>query len=549
MKKYVLFLLISNWIFPISTLASKLPAVPKYEIVEIAFEAANQYKNPFVELDAEAELYRPDGSVWSIPLFWDGGQTWKLRISPDIEGEWSYKISSTDNGLKGKSGKFNCTKSTSRGSLQPIKDYPYHFQYQNGEKMWFMGDTQWALFTDNSEEKHNRSSVEHYLKTRASQGFNAVHAMLLSEAGWGNLGGMPFIDIRQQILNPDYWKEVDARIAFANKQGLIVGLVLAWGDKNKKVPFPWRLFPDMKARKRYARYIAARYSAYHVYFLVAGEWHAEIRTRSASKEKIRSEFIEIGNALTKADPHERMKGIHPMGSDGSSREFNIAEWMSFGDYQQNYNELHRRILESRKFNKPVVNGEYGYYLRDQDGNEIPDKSNSTSLKSIRFASWDIVMAGGYFVTGFGTTYFGGYRDPGPFDVDASKNDDWEFQVGLIKNFFEGINWWKLEPHDELLTCNTSRGKDEREFGKVVPPSKTYWLLVEPHEQYVIYARGLTDSVSLKLTSRAKVYDVKLFNPRTGNIKKIAEKKKIKNEFNWLPPDQEDWIVVLEKCVE
>lgn len=31
--------------------------------------------------------------------------------------------------------------------------------------------------------------------------------------------------------------------------------------------------------------------------------------------------------------------------------------------------------------------------------------------------------------------------------------------------------------------------------------------------------------------------------------KIAEKKKIKNEFNWLPPDQEDWIVVLEKCVE
>lgn len=222
MKKYVLFLLISSWIFPISTLASKLPAIPKYEIVEIAFEVTNQYENPFVELDAEAELYRPDGSVWSIPLFWDGGQTWKLRISPDIEGEWSYKISSTDNGLKGKSGKFNCTKSTGRGSVRPMKDYPYHFQYQNGEKMWFMGDTQWALFTDNSKEKHNRSSVEHYLKTRASQGFNAVHAMLLSEAGWGNSGGMPFIDMRQQILNPDYWKEVDARVAFANKQGMIV---------------------------------------------------------------------------------------------------------------------------------------------------------------------------------------------------------------------------------------------------------------------------------------------------------------------------------------
>lgn len=41
-----------------------------------------------------------------------------------------------------------------------------------------------------------------------------------------------------------------------------------------------------------------------------------------------------------------------------------------------------------------------------------DKANGTSVRSMRNASYDIVMAGGYFVTGFGPTYWGGYRDPG-----------------------------------------------------------------------------------------------------------------------------------------
>ncbi len=45
------------------------------------------------------------------------------------------------------------------------------------------------------------------------------------------------------------------------------------------------MFPDVEARKRYARYIAARYSAYDVYFIVSGEWHGEVRTRAAATEE------------------------------------------------------------------------------------------------------------------------------------------------------------------------------------------------------------------------------------------------------------------------
>ena len=130
-----------------------------------------------------------------------------------------------------------------------------------------------------------------------------------------------------------------------------------------------------------------------------------------------------------------MIAIHPMTAQGSVREFNAAKWMAFGDYQQNYRDLHGRVLESRAANKPVVNSEYGYFLRDQSGDGVPDKDNSTSADAMRHATWDIVMAGGYVVTGFGTTYFGGNRDPGPFDLDARKNDVWEAQLGHLRRVF------------------------------------------------------------------------------------------------------------------
>lgn len=521
--------------------ASAEDTVEQFAVYEAAFTATGRYGNPYTELEATAEIQCPDGTTWTIPLFWDGGDAWKLRISPDLPGEWSFTVHSGDAGLDGRTSALTSTSSGRRGSIRPMQGFPQHFQYQNGEAMWFLGDTAWALFTANPDEEYDRAAAEHYLRTRADQGFNVVHSMLLSEAGWGNAGGLPFDDLAHERINPGYWREVDERLAYANGQGLVVGLAIAWADKRKQEPFAWRRFPDVKARKRYARYVAARYSAYDVYFLVSGEWHGEIRTRPAAEEVVRREFIDIGDALDAADPHGRMIGIHPMTSQGSVREFNEAEWMSFGDYQQNYRDLHARVLESRPFDKPVVNSEYGYLFRDQNGDGTPDKDNSTSLESIRHASWDIVMAGGYLVTGFGTTYFGGNRDPGPFDVDAEKNDDWERQIGVMRNLFTGCDWWRLEPHDGLLSCGTPRGNDRRDLGRTAPPAATYWCLAEPGRQYVAYMRGVERAVTLDVGETGEDCRVRQFDPRAGTFR-VLELAPVNGRLEFRPPDKRDWVL-------
>ncbi len=543
-----------GWVLFVPGTRMEAADVERFGVFEAQFEASGSYENPYTQLAPVAEIQRPDGAVWKIPLFWDGEKTWKLRVSPDLDGEWRYRVESSDDGLRGKEGSFRCQTSRRNGSIRPMVGFPHHFQYQDGTPFWFLGDTAWALYTDQEEENHHREAVEHYTKARAAQGFNVIHSMLLSEAGWENLGGPPFEDIAEQRISVGYWKEVDRRLRLLNEHGIIGGLVLAWGNKRDVEPYSWGRFPGRQARLRYARYVAARYSAFDIYFVVSGEWHAEVRTRENEPgERIRQEFVEVGEILKKADPHSRMITIHPMADHGSVREFAGTSWASFADYQQSYRSLHERVLLSRPIGLPVVNSEYAYFLRDQNEDGIVDKPNSYTPDDIRAASWDIVMGGGYFVTGFGSTYFGGYRHPGTFDLELAANDQWEYQAPQIKRFFSRLEWWKLVPADRLLASEEELGADRvrrtEQRGTprnvVQPPERAYWALMEPGNVYVVYLRGVSRPVELFIEAVAGDFSLQRLNPRTGELSEL-DRQFIADSIEIIPPDEKDWVYLLRR---
>lgn len=521
-------------------------SVRLFDVFEHTFEHAGSYANPYRDVEARVVLTGPDGETRSTALFWDGNKTWRLRFSPDRVGQWQWQTESADEGLHGHSGDFEAVASELRGGVAMMDGHVTHFQYQNGEPMWFVGDTAWALVTDSVEKQHNRQMAERYLDKRAGQGFNVVHAMMISEAGWGNSGGDAFEDLQAEELNPLYWQEVDERIAYANVKGITVGVVLAWGDKGKN-PNDWREFPSQEARERYARYMASRYGAFNVYFIVAGEWNADIR-RGVSEEQARADYGAIGQAICDVDAHNRLVGIHPM-IWGTSREFAGEVWCGFGDYQQMYPNLHTEILTSLKTGMPVVNSEYAYYLRDQDEDGVCDKQNSHDIDTIRYATWDIVMAGGYYITGWGNTYFGGCRNPKPFALDAPEDDDWETQNQQVIQFFISHYWWKLRNNNDLILATTPRSGDgEREFTTPngvrkhpLPPAKTYWAMEDPNMMYVGYVRGTTAEVVLNLGGG--VYIAKQFDPRTGKYTNLGE---ISGKVFFLPPDEQDWVIVAER---
>ncbi len=511
-----------------ATTPSRSEPVPRFGMFEARFRHTGTCRNPYRELAATATLRRPDGAEWTMPLFWDGGDVWRLRISPDLAGHWSYALASADAGLDGRNGAFRCVESKLHGSIQPMEGHPVHFQYQDGTPFFFFGDKAWRVFQTDRSKKLDHASAMHHVDVRAKQGFSYMHTELAGTGGLtsgGNEGGEMFVDAGQEIINPAFFREADARLRHINDKGIICGMVVlyALGD-----PY-WGSLPDEEARLRFARYVVARYAAFDVVFLVAGEWQYMLDRADM--------FRAIGREIRKTDPHGRMIGIHPgPGPHISSQEFADDDWMSFGEYAQAYfapdkqeatdanrDALHRFILDARRHGKPVVDAEYAYYLRDQDFDGIVDKPNSHTRDSFRRASWVIPMAGGCFVTGFGTTYFGGRREVGPFFVDDPRHSDAVADLDRLHRFFTSLKWWELAPHDELVQADGGYA----------------YCLGQPGKTYVVYVAGARGA---DLQIEEGGYSVSRFDPRTGRSAETPAPAGRKLRLD--APDAQDWVFLV-----
>jgi hypothetical protein len=70
------------------------------------------------------------------------------------------------------------------------------------------------------------------------------------------------------------------------------------------------------------------------------------------------------------------------------------------------------------------------------------------------------------------------------------------------------------------------------------------LLAEPGRQYVAYARGVKEELTLQLgPSAAGDYSIRWYNPRTGQMTSIGTEA-LNESYTWTPPDSNDWVLHL-----
>lgn len=512
--------------------------VERYGVFEESFDAAAAPSNPYKAISATAVIERAYGRRHEVPLFWDGGRTWRVRFSPDVEGVWSWRIQSNDPALNGRTGAFRVEPGKSAGGIQPKVHREHALQREDGSPYYLFGDTNWAAFNDDPAERLDRAALEHYFDKRASQGINWIQGNLL---GGSNRAGPPFDDIRSERLNPAYWQEVDSRVRSMNSRGIVAMLFLSWWTRDDSTP-GWRAFPSEEARLRYARFVMARYGAYDTAFCVSGEWN---KFDGGDPAMMRA----IGSEMSRVNANHRLIAIHSNShaDDGSVDRFASEPWMSFGDFKQDYTDIHAGMLASRKYKKPVVHAEYGYFLRDRDGDGIPDKENSRTLEDIRHAAWDIAMSGGYLVNGWGTTYSGGHNDPGPFDPDAPKNAPWDFQAPLIRKLFDTPDFWRFASTDDNLSGTVPRSGDSLDAKVIAPPKVAYWALgwsKGSGGHHVVYVRGHAGPYRYehKEQGRTKI-EVTLFDPRTGQLMPLASQPG-GGPVVLTAPDTQDWVFLL-----
>ena len=464
-----------------------------YSPFELRLTTTQPHDNPYLDVDLTGIFTSPSGKEMRLAGFWDGGQTWRLRFAPTERGIWNYRTESNDGELE-TSGTFEATASNRRGFVRVSKTRPYGFEYSDGTPFLLMGDTSWDGM---SEGVGLQPHFKNYIDLRAAQGFNAYHTMIVNNRyDYGaNEGGITFEMFDSGArdydrLNPNFFQWVDRRVAYADSVGLVSILFFTWAAEARNM--------TTAQYQRLALYIVARCATYNVFWVLAGDYQAYFYEPPV--------YRQIGAAVANADPFDHPISIHP--ADGYvNREFANEPWLSYVMHQlRDAGEfLADTVRFDRVYNKPVVNGEYGYHVPES---VHPHHGIRTDADFTRTGAWSILGAGGYFVAGFKHTFFdpdGHYEyDPGfdlppvYFDLQNAKDLEAARQYRVFYKFFTGQTAWpELQPHRQLVLD----GQTE--------------LLAKPGAEYVAYnARG--GRMRLQLPAN-QYFSLAWFDPIAGTL--------------------------------
>jgi hypothetical protein len=144
--------------------------VPRWELHEFTLRGGAHVANPFRDAALVGEFTSPAGKTIVVDGFFDGDDTWRLRFTPEEEGEWRYRLRGEGVELS-QVGRLRCTPSNRKGFVRVHPDNPYAFAYADGTPFFPMGDTCYGLLDDGPITPELRAE---YLKTRRSQRFNFV---------------------------------------------------------------------------------------------------------------------------------------------------------------------------------------------------------------------------------------------------------------------------------------------------------------------------------------------------------------------------------------
>ncbi len=248
---------------------SESTSLPRRAVGEWSLHSGRAYAEPFIHVWVEASLTAPSGQVYTLPGFYDGENTWRVRFSPGEVGRWRYHITShpADDGLT-QIGEFEVTERATSGFLRATPDRAWGFSYESGAPVFLMGDTVYHLFG----AAYCGMDVRPFLQRRAAQGFNILRVRVpvspfhppdgysrwqtLSTWPWGGSPQSP----QFERFNLAYFHVVDEVVQQAAALGIGFEMIMeAWGFE---FPFNNRAIFLPEWEELWLRYLIARYDAF-----------------------------------------------------------------------------------------------------------------------------------------------------------------------------------------------------------------------------------------------------------------------------------------------
>ncbi len=480
------------------TTAQESAAVKMWHVFEVEMTGTQTEANPYVVWLQEGKPAhvtvrftgvsgQAAGKEMTVAGFWDGGTTWKARFAPPAPGEWTYQSRSDDPGLNDVTGKLTCSAWTE----DQKKDVPTrhgfvrvhtegeragrYFEYADGTPFLWIGDTWWNW----TQRGIKFETFKNLVDDRVKKGFT-VGQLFFAANGWGR---------RSSLLNREYDEPdldqirfVERCIAYANEQGITVWIHPWWSRaKLNETVGPEKM-------SRWWRYVIHRLGAYNVIWTLAGEYNMN------DYGGLGLDFWkDLGAMVAAEDPFGHIIGAHPTppawGGGADAPQWSTAEvlhnepWLDYNQSQTAHarwrNEYAPTVVAqayAKTPPKPIVITEPWYEFA----------LDAPAAKHIRFCAWAAMMNGAA-----GHTYGGGHvwlgylpdvsrrrTDDGgqswPIDPDFETNTlDYPGAQGIahMARILRSLDWWRLEPHPEVVLENPSR-----------------YCLAIPGEVYVMFLR-------------------------------------------------------------
>jgi len=211
--------------------------------------------------------------IRTIPAFWAGASTWKVRYSSGEVGthRWRAICSASDAGLDRSVGSVEVTPYTGNSPLfnnGPIRVAPdrRHFEHADGTPFFWLGDTWWMGLC---HRLHFPDEFAQLAKDRVKKGFNVVQLvaglypdMHPFDPRGANEAGFPW-EAEYAHIRPVYFDAADLRLWYLIEQGITPCIVGAWGYF-----LEWMGEEKMKA---HWRNLIARYASWPVVWVAGGE--------------------------------------------------------------------------------------------------------------------------------------------------------------------------------------------------------------------------------------------------------------------------------------
>ncbi len=543
---------------PTAGASAAAQSTPANVMVEVTFESAKKYDDPFNEVTLDVVFVDPAGKEYRVPAFWAGGTSWHVRYASGTPGVHRYETHCSDpanSGLNGQKGTIEVVpyRGTNRlyhhGPLRVATDRR-HLEHADGTPFLWLGDTWWMGLCN---RLHFPDEFKTLAADRVQKGFNVIQIvaglypdMPAFDQRGANEAGFPWTkDYR--TIRPEYFNAADRRILQLVDSGLTPCIVGAWGYH-----LPWL---GVERMKKHWRNLVARYGALPVVWCVAGEVTMPYylsKHKEKDSEFQRQGWSEVAAELHRIDPFHRLVTAHPIST--ARYVFNDPSLLDFDMLQTGHGDRKSipstiRLVRSSRAAwpiMPVVNGEVTY-----------EGILNTCFEDVqRFMVWSCYLSGTaghtYGANGiwqvnrreqeYGKSPHGGNWGTRPWD-DAMRLPG-SRQVGLAKGLLERYPWWHFQPHPEWATWKRPAG--HKQFD--VP-----YAAGIPDKVRVVFVPGPDPIVLHDLDPRVS-YRLRHFDPRTGEMSEggllhadrkgdaeCAHKSKGENS-----PGVGDWVVVLEK---